>query len=163
PILAGREFLESDRKGAPEVAILNENLARRLFGDRNPVGRTFRYPGPTPSGPITVVGVAANSKYFTLGEESPRAMYSPYSQGGPGSRDRAKAGGARSVGRDRGETHAESPGLRPVAEPHRCGAPRERGAPGAGLGFHRPVRGAGVFRDPPDARDRAADGPGGGR
>lgn len=36
PILAGREFLASERKGAPEVAILNENLARRLFGDRNP-------------------------------------------------------------------------------------------------------------------------------
>jgi ABC-type antimicrobial peptide transport system permease subunit len=81
PILAGREFLESDRKGAPEVAILNENLARRLFGDRNAIGRTFRYPAPTLSAPITVVGVAANSKYFTLGEESPLAMYSPYSQG----------------------------------------------------------------------------------
>jgi predicted permease len=84
PILAGREFVASDRKGAPEVAILNENLARRLFGDRNAVGRTFRYPGPTPSASITVVGVAANSKYFTLGEESPLAMYSPYSQAAAG-------------------------------------------------------------------------------
>jgi putative ABC transport system permease protein len=84
PILAGREFVASDRKGAPEVAILNENLARRLFGDRNAVGRTFRYPAPTLSAPITVVGVAANSKYFTLGEESPMAMYSPYSQGAGG-------------------------------------------------------------------------------
>jgi predicted permease len=81
PILAGREFVASDRKGSPEVAILNENLARRLFGDRNAVGRTFRYPAPTLSAPITVVGVAANSKYFTLGEENPLAMYSPYSQG----------------------------------------------------------------------------------
>ncbi len=159
PILAGREFVASDRKGAPEVAILNENLARRLFGDRNAVGRTFRYPAPTLSAPITVVGVAANSKYFTLGEESPLAMYT----GGPGSRDRANAGSARSVGRDRGETHAERLGLRPVAEPHRCGAPRERGARGAGLGCHRPLRGAGLLRDPPDAGDRAADGPGGGR
>jgi predicted permease len=84
PILAGREFVASDRKGGPEVAILNENLARRLFGDRNAVGRTFRYPGPTVSAPITVVGVAANSKYFTLGEESPLAMYSPYLQGAAG-------------------------------------------------------------------------------
>ena len=84
PIRAGREFIESDRKGAPEVAILNENLARRLFGDRNAIGRTFRYEAPTLSAPITVVGVAANSKYFTLGEESPLAMYSPYSQGAGG-------------------------------------------------------------------------------
>jgi predicted permease len=84
PILAGREFAASDKKGSPEVAILNENLARRLFGDQNPVGRTFRYPAPKMSNPITVVGVAANSKYFTLGEEHPLAMYSPYFQGGPG-------------------------------------------------------------------------------
>jgi predicted permease len=83
-ILAGREFAASDRKGSPEVAILNENLARRLFGDRNPVGRTFRYPAPRMSDPITVVGVAANSKHFTLGEERPLAMYSPYSQGAGG-------------------------------------------------------------------------------
>ena len=84
PILAGREFAPSDRKGSPEVAILNENLARRLFGDHDPVGRTFRYPAPTPSAPITVVGVSANSKHFTLGEENPMAMYSPYSQGAGG-------------------------------------------------------------------------------
>jgi predicted permease len=80
PILAGREFLASERKGSPEVAILNENLARRLFGDRNPVGHTFRYA----SAPITVVGMAANSKYFTLGEEMPMAMYTPYAQGAVG-------------------------------------------------------------------------------
>jgi predicted permease len=84
PILAGREFAPSDGKGALEVAILNQNLARRMFGDQDPVGRTFRYPGPTPSAPITVVGVAANSKYFTLGEENPMAMYSAYSQAAAG-------------------------------------------------------------------------------
>ena len=84
PILAGREFEASDRKGSPEVAILNLNLARRLFGDLDPVGQTFRYPAPTLSAPITVVGVAANSKHFTLGEETPLAMYSPYSQGAGG-------------------------------------------------------------------------------
>ena len=47
PILDGREFLPSDRKGSPEVAIINENVSRRLFGDRNPVGHTFRYTAPT--------------------------------------------------------------------------------------------------------------------
>jgi predicted permease len=83
-ILSGREFAASDGKGAPDVAILNENLARRLFGDKDPIGHTFRYPVPTPSAPITVVGVAANSKYFTLGEENPMALYSPYSQAAGG-------------------------------------------------------------------------------
>jgi predicted permease len=80
PILRGREFLPSDRKGAPAVVVLNENLARVLFGGRNPVGHTFRYGGPTPSAPVTVVGVAKNSKYMTLGEEDAQALYVPYFQ-----------------------------------------------------------------------------------
>ncbi len=80
PILRGREFLPSDRTGAPAVAVLNENLSRQLFGDRNPVGHTFRYNGPTPSAPVTVVGVAKNSKYMTLGEEGAQALYAPYFQ-----------------------------------------------------------------------------------
>jgi predicted permease len=80
PILQGREFLPSDRMGAPEVAVLNENLSRRLFGNRNPVGRTFRYGAPMPSTPVTVVGVAKNSKYMTLGEEGALALYAPYFQ-----------------------------------------------------------------------------------
>jgi predicted permease len=78
--LRGRDFLPSDRDGAPEVAILNENLARRLFGNRNPIGHTFRFTEPKLSEPVTVVGVAKNSKYFTLGEQDGLAMYWPYLQ-----------------------------------------------------------------------------------
>jgi len=78
--LRGRDFLPSDRNGAPDVAILNENLARRLFGNQNPVGYTFRYTEPKLSEPVTVIGVAKNSKYFTLGEEDGLAMYWPYLQ-----------------------------------------------------------------------------------
>jgi predicted permease len=80
PILKGREFLPSDRKGAPAVVVLNENLSRTLFGERNPVGHTFRYSGPMPSAPVTVGGVAKNSKYMTLGEEDALALYTPYFQ-----------------------------------------------------------------------------------
>jgi predicted permease len=80
PILQGRDFLPSECRGGPEVAILNENLARQLFGSQNPVGHTIRYAGPALSAPVTVVGVAKNSKYFTLGEDKPQAMYTPYSK-----------------------------------------------------------------------------------
>ena len=74
PIVQGREFLPSDRKGAPEVVVLNENLARRLFGNRNAAGHTIRWAG----NPVIVAGVAKNSKYFTLGEENPQALYTSY-------------------------------------------------------------------------------------
>ena len=80
PILEGRDFLPADRQGAPAVVVINENLSRHLFGDRNPVGHTFRYNGPRPSAPVTVVGVAKNSKYTTLGEEDAKALYAPYFQ-----------------------------------------------------------------------------------
>jgi predicted permease len=78
-ILSGREFLPSDRQGAPRVAILNENMAKRLFGSINPVGHTVVF---EEGHPILIAGVASNSKYFTLGEENALAYYEPYAQWG---------------------------------------------------------------------------------
>jgi ABC-type antimicrobial peptide transport system permease subunit len=78
PLVAGREFLSSDRKNAPGVVIINNTLARRLFADRSAVGHTIRlHTGP----PLTVVGVAKDSKYFTMGEKNKPALYSCYFQG----------------------------------------------------------------------------------
>ena len=77
PLAAGREFLASDTAKTPAVIILNRSLAHRLFGTRNPVGHTLRLP----SGELlTVVGVAADSKYFTLGETNIQALYRCYFQ-----------------------------------------------------------------------------------
>jgi putative ABC transport system permease protein len=77
PIQQGRAFLDSDRVGAPEVVILNENMARRLFGNTNPVGHVLRFPDNRDA---RVVGIARNSKYVTLGEENALALYAPFSQ-----------------------------------------------------------------------------------
>jgi predicted permease len=77
PILQGRAFADSDRIGAAEVVILNENLARRLFGSTNAVGHIVRFPNNRDK---RVVGVARNSKYATLGEENAMAFYEPFSQ-----------------------------------------------------------------------------------
>ena len=71
PILAGDEFKASD---PDQVIIINESLARRAFGSRNPVGRTIRFGKRAP----VVIGLAKNSKYFTLGEENAPAIYEPY-------------------------------------------------------------------------------------
>ena len=72
PLLSGREFRATERGRSPTIAILNEAMARRLFGDRNPVGHTIQTADPTP---VTIVGVAKNSKYFTLGEREECALY----------------------------------------------------------------------------------------
>ena len=77
PILEGRAFLEADRAGAPGVVILNQNMARRLFGNANPVGHVVRFADNRDS---IVVGVARNSTYATLGEKDAMALYTPFAQ-----------------------------------------------------------------------------------
>jgi len=77
PILDGRAFLDSDRAGAPEVVILNENMAHRLFGDTNPLGHILRFPDNRDA---RVVGIARNSTYVNLGEKDAMALYVPFSQ-----------------------------------------------------------------------------------
>jgi predicted permease len=76
-VMGGREFLPSDTKNAQGAVILNSSLAHRLFGDKNPVGHTIRLHSAPP---LTVVGVATDSKYFTMGEKDVPAMYSCYFQ-----------------------------------------------------------------------------------
>jgi len=70
PLLAGREFTASERG----VGIVNEAFARRVFGRGDAVGHTMVWGKQT----ITIVGVAKNSKYFTLGEHDKPAFYAPY-------------------------------------------------------------------------------------
>lgn len=73
PILRGREFTATDRKGSQPVAIVNESFARALFGHVDPVGHTIR----TDKSRL-IVGVAKDSKYFTLSETQRLAVYQPY-------------------------------------------------------------------------------------
>jgi predicted permease len=81
PILHGRPFLETDSEKSPRVVILNENLARLLFGDVDPVGHRLRLPDKRDA---TVVGVARNSRYVTLGERNALALYAAWEQRGAG-------------------------------------------------------------------------------
>jgi predicted permease len=77
PILRGRPFLDTDKAGAPAVAIVNENLARLLFGSADPVGHSVRLPGDKE---VRIAGVARNSKYSLLWDQNGLALYGPYAQ-----------------------------------------------------------------------------------
>src|SRR5262249_9586506 len=67
PLLAGRDFRESDREGATPVAIINEATAKRFWAGQNAVGKRFRFFTDTLM--TEVVGVVKDSKFITLGEE----------------------------------------------------------------------------------------------
>jgi predicted permease len=78
PILRGRGFLEADRSDSRPVAVINEEMAARLWPGEDPVGRQFQFFGAT--GSLEVVGVARNSKYGFLGEKAPLYLYLPIAQ-----------------------------------------------------------------------------------
>jgi predicted permease len=81
-VTRGREFRTSDGPGAPIVAIVNEEFARRYAPGGDLIGRHLLLPGPGASYPAEVVGVVANSRYRTIGEEQKAAVYEPYLQRG---------------------------------------------------------------------------------
>lgn len=79
PLVAGRGFGEGDRAQSQPVAIVNEALARRLWPDRSPLGERMLIDDEEQ--PYLVVGVAANSKYVTLGEAPRPFLYLSSRQG----------------------------------------------------------------------------------
>jgi predicted permease len=86
PLRQGRDFARSDDAGAPGVVIVNEAFAKQHFGARSPLGLRLMLPGLKASLPYEVVGIAANSKHRTLGEDQMAAIYFSYPQRPSGSR-----------------------------------------------------------------------------
>jgi putative ABC transport system permease protein len=65
-LLRGRGCAPADRMDQPPVVVVNETMARRFWPGRDALGQRLRRWGNAPW--ETVAGVAADSKYQTLGE-----------------------------------------------------------------------------------------------
>jgi predicted permease len=78
-LVDGRDFSERDTGGAPKVAIINETMARRYFGDGRAVGRRLGV-GQTDTPDIEIVGVVRDAKHGTLREPPQRFVYVPIAQ-----------------------------------------------------------------------------------
>jgi predicted permease len=77
-LLAGRDLTWHDGKGAPAVALVNRELAGKMFGSvANAVGRYFRILDGTR---VQVVGVVEDGKYLSLTEDPQPAMFLPFLQ-----------------------------------------------------------------------------------
>ena len=77
-MLRGRDFEIADRTRRPVPAILNETLARRLFRDADPIGKEIAIGREEPR-LLEVIGVAADAKLRTLGEDHPAVFFTPFS------------------------------------------------------------------------------------
>ncbi len=92
-VLQGRSFTDYDNATGKRVALINEAMAQRYWGDENPVGKrialdyeTMRFFTDRPpefnlaAGMREIVGVVHNIKHTGLESETQPEMYVPYLQ-----------------------------------------------------------------------------------
>jgi predicted permease len=78
PLIAGREFSESDSLAAPKVAVVNQTFVRRFLEGRSPLGVQFSGGGGAPD--TTIVGVVKDSHYSSVKDATPPVYYQPWRQ-----------------------------------------------------------------------------------
>ena len=77
PLVRGRAFAETDRAGAPLVAVMSDTAARRLLPGREAVGQRVVIREQT----VEVVGVMRDVRANPLTSDSPASIvYVPLSQ-----------------------------------------------------------------------------------
>jgi len=80
PFRSGRDFTQSDLQAKPLAVIVNETFARSVFPGRSALGQRLRRPGPKGQEEpwVEIVGVVADSRYLTLGEDTRPQVYWPF-------------------------------------------------------------------------------------
>jgi predicted permease len=77
PLLSGRDITVHDDKDAPRVAVINREMARKMFGSADAIGRYFKV---RDGKRIQIVGMVADGKYEHLTEDVRPAIFVPLLQ-----------------------------------------------------------------------------------
>jgi predicted permease len=80
PVVRGRAFTDDDRATAPQVAMVNETMARELWPGKDAVGGTLRMHNETAPW-VTVIGVVKDVRSNGFLTDPPPTMYFPHAQG----------------------------------------------------------------------------------
>ena len=84
PLISGRDFQGSDTASSLPVVIVNRTLARRFYGDADPVGTRIAFSRPSNDTTwVTIVGVAADEKQDALDADVQPEVYAPHAQDSP--------------------------------------------------------------------------------
>jgi putative ABC transport system permease protein len=81
PIVLGRDMTDSEGTSRTPVALVNQTMAKQLWGESDPIGRRFRLMGDRIPDWFVVVGVVANFRHFAgtgNNEVPPPSAYVPY-------------------------------------------------------------------------------------
>jgi putative ABC transport system permease protein len=80
PLLAGRDFSHEDIEGSPNVIVINQAMAQKLWPNESPIGRGIRL-GIT-GVPLRVVGVVGSAHSRGLDSDVRPQFFRPYPQAG---------------------------------------------------------------------------------
>jgi putative ABC transport system permease protein len=80
PFIEGRDFTDADRPETPHVAIVNQTFARASMKGASPIGHTLTMTTPGRVMRMDIVGVVADSVYFSLRETVHPTVYTPLGQ-----------------------------------------------------------------------------------
>lgn len=81
-LLAGRDIQVTDNSQSLWVGLINQTMARNLFGSENPIGRWIPFKD-TLDGPdqhVTVIGIVSDAKFAHIQDKPPATMYLAYPQ-----------------------------------------------------------------------------------
>ncbi len=79
PMVAGREFNESDGENTPKVAVVNEAFVRKFGQGQSLIGKHMQV-GAGKKNDIEIAGVAKDTRYSGVKDEAPPMFYLPYRQ-----------------------------------------------------------------------------------
>ena len=83
PLLNGRDFSIGDNETSKPVIVVDENLARQLFGNGNPIGKVVESPVDDKDVAFEIVGVVRSSRYYDLHHSPPPMVFFDLQQAGP--------------------------------------------------------------------------------
>jgi predicted permease len=76
-LVVGRDFIDADHEGTPRTVIINQEIARQLYGgEQAALGRRLRIGGPE-APLLEVIGVARTGRYRQLDEAPGPYLYVP--------------------------------------------------------------------------------------
>lgn len=81
PLRAGRAFTEQDKKGSPNVILINQTLADEIFRGVDPIGKRIDFTYSDTPFLNEVVGIVADENVTSMDSKPVPVVYFPYAQG----------------------------------------------------------------------------------
>jgi putative ABC transport system permease protein len=80
PLLRGRYLSEQDGPKSPKVFVINDTLARRYFGNEDPIGKRMNLGDEKDPDWYTVVGIVRDTRHESIGADPYPQMYTVNTQ-----------------------------------------------------------------------------------